>query len=101
MEEFENRIYTCTNSELLDSLMRNRIIAREVRCKNCKELMQLKKTKGVSLEYTWRCMNYHCTNYQSTRSVLKGSFFEKFKSPVTVLKVIYHLCEPIDINKMI
>ncbi|KAG0440119.1 hypothetical protein DMUE_1972 [Dictyocoela muelleri] len=101
MDVFEHRLYTCTNSEMLDYLLRNRIIAREVRFKHCKEAMKLKKTKKALLEYTWRCANYHCNHYQSKKSVLKIIFFIKFKSQVTVLKVIYNFFEPIDIYKMI
>ncbi|KAG0421694.1 hypothetical protein DMUE_6272, partial [Dictyocoela muelleri] len=53
--------------------------------------MIIKKTNDNSTKINFRCLNSSCSHYQTTKSVLTGSFFSKFaSSPKKVLQVAYY-----------
>ncbi|KAG0421285.1 hypothetical protein DMUE_6302, partial [Dictyocoela muelleri] len=101
MINFMEQIETAGSQEFLNYLITNRLIREAALCDFCSEDMVLKPSNDNILGYNRRCLNYHCQHYQTTQSVLRGSFLEKFRtSPKKVLQIIYLLCIPIEREKI-
>lgn len=81
--------FTASDEELVRWLLNRRLISDEMLCTSCGVLMSMKGTPDSSLFLNWRCMNYQCDHYQTTKSPLLNSFFEGFRiKPRDCLKVL-------------
>lgn len=79
-------------SQVLEYLQQRNLIKNRIFCSTCNTEMILKIGNKSNFGYSWRCLNYSCANYQTTKSCSDGSFFEKMKIPIKdVLIVIYYI----------
>ncbi|KRH94030.1 hypothetical protein M153_4180005224 [Pseudoloma neurophilia] len=62
--------------------------------------MVMKKTKDTKIGYNWRCLNYLCQKYQTTKSLVFESFFESFKCVRSTLAAMIHLSQDVKIEKV-
>lgn len=76
--------------ELINFLIRIRVIKEEMLCSFCGKNMHLKPTKDCKECYNWRCLNGACCHYQTTKSVKTGSFFESFRSSIRSMMIAIH-----------
>ncbi|KAG0442722.1 hypothetical protein DMUE_0059 [Dictyocoela muelleri] len=67
----------------------------------CGVSMFLRENKEFRLFYTWKCLNYRCCKYQTTISILKGSFLENMRiDPRECMAILYYISENGLINKI-
>ncbi|KAG0441583.1 hypothetical protein DMUE_0937 [Dictyocoela muelleri] len=88
-DDFENMLIRFNNTELLDYLMSENYIKKEVICNECHTCMELKKFKVVKDGFAWRCMSVCCKSYKKRQSIRAGSFFENFNiSFLQIFKIL-------------
>ncbi|KAG0425435.1 hypothetical protein DMUE_6032 [Dictyocoela muelleri] len=101
MQNFLRFANSATACEFYNYLLQNSLIKEDLLCIYCDENMILKKSSDNNLGLSFRCLNYDCVHYQTTRSVVTGSIFEQFNiSPQKVLQVFYYLCGQINLTKI-
>lgn len=88
-DEFDKSIIKFTPKEMVDFLMENRFIRREVMCVSCGIYMSLSKYTKSKDKYGWRCYNSKCKNHKKYFSIRINSFFNDFSIPfVDVFRII-------------
>jgi len=83
-------INSLNSNDLIALLFEFNLINAEVECDVCNLDMVIKKNNN-KLGSNWRCMQYGCMNYQTTKSLLNNSFFKKFPNIKKTLLVLYHI----------
>ncbi|KAG0436694.1 hypothetical protein DMUE_4099 [Dictyocoela muelleri] len=100
MNSYISFITTSTKEELFRYMQEKKLILDDLCCQFCGVSMVIKHNKDAEIGYNFRCLNYKCSQYQTTKSILTGSFLKKFRShPRKVLLAIYFLCVPILVKK--
>ena len=95
------RINALSSFEVIEEFMLLEYIKGSMICLVCKQEMHLKITKDGVDGYNWRCMNYVCLKYQSTKSLRSGSWLANYKmSGKDILKFLLLWSFKFDINSI-
>lgn len=88
LEELDSLV----RSDITTFLFEKKLIFDSLECVHCSIEMKLSRFNGSPLGFNWRCLNTECKHYQTTLSVLHGSFFENSAlSPIKTLKIVFYL----------
>ncbi|KAG0439421.1 hypothetical protein DMUE_2438 [Dictyocoela muelleri] len=102
MNDFPHFLSSSTNMILYNWLCEQNLISETMHCDFCRTEMVLKTTKDSPVGLNFRCLNYSCRHYQTTKSVFLGSFFGAFRLDTRkILRVIFYLSLPIPSSKII
>ncbi|KAG0436984.1 hypothetical protein DMUE_3939 [Dictyocoela muelleri] len=88
-DDFENMLIRFNKKELVEYLMSENYIKKEIQCDDCYTCMELKNFKVVKDGVAWRCMSVSFKSYKSRKNIRNGSFFENFNvSFLQVFKIL-------------
>lgn len=91
--EFERKIQTSNEKELIIFLMEINLLNRSYNCPTCNTVMNLVSSSRNKDKYAWRCMQRNCRSYKTYISIRRGTFFEPFKLHLSlVLLIIVKYC---------
>ncbi|KCZ80795.1 hypothetical protein H312_01802 [Anncaliia algerae PRA339] len=78
IQKIEEEIYKMNEKELLDYLISEKLIKKELHCFECGVSMSLVIFNRSIDKYSWRCMKKCCKSYKRYTSIRKESFFDNF-----------------------
>ena len=77
--------------QVVQKLVQIGFIKPSMTCNSCEQLMVLKPSKDSKDGYNWRCMNYSCPKYQTTRSIRAESWIDTICiCPKRILKILLY-----------
>ena len=82
-------IASSNNLEIIDFLERQNLLASQVWCEACNELMSFAKYGKTKDGYSWRCQTRTCQKFKLTTTIRAGSIFEN--SNLTLQKFLHVL----------
>lgn len=89
LERKMTEIEVMTPLQAIERLMQVGLIKSEMLCLSCGNLMFLKSSRDSADMYNWRCCNYACIKYQTTRSIRCESWILTIKiTPKRLLKIL-------------
>lgn len=91
IEEQLEDISSLNKMQMVQKLMSMEFIRSTMICMHCTIPMILKTTKDSLDGFNWRCLNYTCQKYQTTRSIRCESWLEGIKiCPKKILKFLLY-----------
>ncbi|KCZ79246.1 hypothetical protein H312_03365 [Anncaliia algerae PRA339] len=77
-EELESRIMLFNSKELIQFLMQNNFLKKEMTFEKCNLTMKLVCYQKNRDKNAWKCLNNICIRYKNYKSIRSESFFGKF-----------------------
>ncbi|KCZ79120.1 hypothetical protein H312_03493, partial [Anncaliia algerae PRA339] len=92
--QLEKGFYKMNQEEVIEYLMSNKYLKKEIYCQKCGVPLVLVKNKRSQDKYSWRCMFKTCLVYKKYFSLREGSFFRDFKIDLksVMLIIIKYSC---------
>lgn len=92
IDEYLDFFGGASESSILNWMMSKQLVQERLLCANCQVPMQIKKTRDNVNGFNWRCMNYECNSYQTTRALFLSGIFKQMKLPLRkTLKALVYL----------
>lgn len=85
MSEFENACHTKTKIEINNMCRQYGWLATNFECQVCGKNMSLTNNNRSVDKESWRCYDKECVNYKRYFSVRIGSFFEFYKTDLSII----------------